>query len=122
MKSFIYAGVDKKDKRVQAAYDWIRENFTIEKNPEMGEQGLFYYYQTMAKALTAYGENILVDTNGTKHNWRKELLTKLISIQSGDGYWQNTNNRWWENKKELVTAYTILAMEEIVRSENTKIK
>ncbi|RCK74495.1 MAG: hypothetical protein IGBAC_1443 [Ignavibacteriae bacterium] len=117
MKSFIYAGVDNKDKRVQAAYNWIRKNFTVEKNPQLGEQGLFYYYHTMAKALTAYGEDFIVDTTGTKRNWRKELLEKLISLQDGEGFWQNKNNRWWENKKELVTAYTILAMEHVLNSK-----
>ena len=115
MKSFIYAGVDKKDKRVQGAYNWIRKNYTIEKNPEMGAQGLFYYYQTMAKALDAYGENYITDTAGTKHNWRKEMLEKIISVQNGEGYWVNSNNRWWENKKELVTAYTLLAIEYVVK-------
>lgn len=115
MKSFIYAGVDKTDKRVQAAYGWVRQNFTLEKNPQMGEQGLFYYYHTMAKALAAYGEDVLTDASGVKHDWRKELLEKLISIQDGEGFWVNKNNRWWENKKELVTAYTIIAMEHIVK-------
>jgi len=115
MKSFIFAGVDKNDKRVQAAYNWVRKNFTLDKNPEMGAQGLFYYYHTMAKALEAYGDDFVVDTSGTKHNWRKEILEKLIGLQDGEGFWQNKNNRWWENKKELVTAYTILAMEHALK-------
>ena len=115
MKSFIYAGVAKDDKRVKAAYEWVRKNFTLQKNPEMGEQGLFYYYHTMAKALEAYGDNLVVDTSGVKHNWRKEMLEKLIALQDGEGFWQNKNNRWWENKKELVTAYTILAMEHALK-------
>jgi squalene-hopene/tetraprenyl-beta-curcumene cyclase len=110
MKSFIYAGVDKDDPRVQAAYDWIRNNYTLENNPKMGEQGLYYYYHTLSKALAVYGENTLKSTNGQDHNWRKELIEKLITIQNGEGYWQNKNNRWWENNKDLVTAYTLLAM------------
>lgn len=115
MKSFLYAGVDKNDKRVQAAYNWIRNHFTVGNNPEMGEQGLFYYYQTMAKALDAYGENFVTDSSGTKHNWRKEMLEKLVSIQDGEGFWINKNNRWWENKKELVTSYTVLAIENVLK-------
>ncbi len=115
MKSFIFAGVGRSDKRVQAAYNWVRNHFTVEKNPEMGEQGLFYYYHTMAKALTAYGDDFIADSTGVKRNWRKEMLEKLISIQDGEGFWQNKNNRWWENKKELVTAYTILAVEHALK-------
>lgn len=111
MKSFIYAGLDKNDKRVQAVYQWIKNNYTVEKNPAMGEQGLFYYYHTMAKALDVYGENFVTDEQGNPHNWRKDLISKLLSIQNGEGYWLNQNNRWWENNKELVTAYSILAIE-----------
>ncbi len=85
------------------------------KNPEMGEQGLFYYYHTMGKALEAYGDDFIIDSTGVKRNWRKEMLEKLISIQDGEGFWQNKNNRWWENKKELVTAYTILAIEHTLK-------
>ena len=114
MKSFIYAGVDKDDKRVQAAFNWVRRNFTLEKNPQMGEQGLFYYYHTMAKALSVYGEDYITDDQGVKHNWRKELLEKIVGIQDGEGFWVNKNNRWWENKKELVTAYTIISMEHVL--------
>jgi squalene-hopene/tetraprenyl-beta-curcumene cyclase len=115
MKSFIYAGLNRDDRRVQAAFEWVKKNFTVEKNPELGEQGLFYYYQTMAKALAIYGEDYIVDPTGKKHNWREELLKQLLKIQHGEGYWVNTNNRWWENQKELVTAYAILAIEHCLK-------
>jgi squalene-hopene/tetraprenyl-beta-curcumene cyclase len=86
----------------------------VAENPEMGEQGLFYYYHTMAKALAAYGDDFIIDAAGTERNWRKELLERLISLQDGEGFWVNKNNRWWENKKELVTAYTVLAIEHVI--------
>ena len=115
MKSFIYAGVDKNDKRVKAAYDWISKSFTVDSNVEMGQQGLFYYLQTMSKALDAYGDSIIVDGSGKKHNWRVEVIKRLVTIQDGEGFWMNKNNRWWENKKELVTAYSILAIEHALK-------
>ena len=115
MKSFIYAGVDKSDRRVKAAYDWIRKSFTVDSNVEMGQQGLFYYYQTMAKALDAYGDSVLVDGAGKRHNWKAEMIKQIVSIQDGEGFWVNKNNRWWENKKELVTAYSILALEHALK-------
>ncbi|UCF04774.1 MAG: terpene cyclase/mutase family protein [bacterium] len=114
LKSFIHANLDKEDPRVIAAYDWIRKNYTVDKNPEMGLQGLYYYYHTMAKALNIYGEENIEDDEGVKHNWREDLIIKLSSLQHEEGYWVNTNGRWWENNKSLVTAYCILALEEVL--------
>ncbi len=115
MKSLIYAGLSRDDDRVQAAYKWIRSNYTVEKNPELGQQGLFYYYHVMAKALAVYGEDIIKDTTGTAHNWRRDLTSKLIAIQKPDGSWINETGRWWENNPDLVTAYSVLVLEEMIR-------
>jgi len=123
LKSLIYAKVDKNDERVTAAYDWIRGNYSVETAPGMGNQGLFYYYQLMAKSLNAYGEENLTDKANTNHVWRNELANQLIKIQSPDGFWVNENGRWWENNPTLVTAYVILALEEIAGlPESTTIK
>ena len=113
LKSMIYTKLGKNDPRVQAAFDWISNNFMVESNPLLGNQGLFYYYLVMAKALTAYDCEYIAGDDGIKHNWRKELANQLIKIQNEDGWWQNENGRWWENNKVLVTAYSVLALEEI---------
>ena len=76
----------------------------------MGEQGLYYYYHTMSKTLSVYGDDTLISSDGESHNWRKELIEKLITVQDGEGFWQNKNNRWWENNKDLVTAYSLLTL------------
>ena len=115
LKSMIYARVNKNDKRVKAAYNWIKQNYVIDTTPKMGNQGLFYYYQTMAKALHAYGEDIITDANGIDHNWREEFANQLLKIQNEEGWWQNENGRWWENNRVLVTAYCILSLEEIMK-------
>ena len=114
LKSLLYADVDRQDQRVQAAYKWISENFTVTTTPHMDSQGLFYYYHTMAKALQAYGQEILIDGKGTKHEWAQELAAHLLKIQSPDGFWVNENGRWWENDPVLVTAYCVLALEELI--------
>lgn len=114
LKSMIYAKVDKTDKRVQAAYNWILGNFTVETTPFMGNQGLFYYYMTMAKALNAYGAEVIMGSTGQDYKWREELASQLVKIQNEEGWWQNENNRWWENNKVLVTAYCLLSLEEIM--------
>jgi squalene-hopene/tetraprenyl-beta-curcumene cyclase len=113
MKSFIYAGVSRDDERVQAAYNWLRKNYTVTENPGIGRQGLFYYYHSMAKALDAYGDDVIVDMENKKHDWREDLAGQLLKIQSSGGFWVNDNARWWENNPVLVTAYVVLALEEI---------
>jgi len=49
--SYIYADIDRSDPRVKAVYDWLLKNFTLDENPGMGAQGLYYSYHTMAKLL-----------------------------------------------------------------------
>ena len=111
LKSFIYAHVDRNDPRVQAALRWIRNHYTLEENPLMGNQGLYYYFHTFAKALDAYGEEVITDADGQEHRWRSELARKLLSLQREDGSWQNVHPRWWESNPVLATAYSVLALE-----------
>jgi len=110
LKSMIYAGVSKDDPRVEAAYKWIRDHYTLEENPGMADQGLFYYYHTFAKSLNAMGNDQLVDKDGKSHDWRAELARHLVGIQQKDGSWVNKNQRWMETDPNLVTAYTLIAL------------
>jgi squalene-hopene/tetraprenyl-beta-curcumene cyclase len=110
LKSMIYAGVSRDDPRVKAAYEWIRRHYTLDENPGMGAQGLYYYYHTFAKALDTIGDDRLVDANDQPHDWRAELVQKLISTQKDDGSWINDNPRWLEGDPNLVTAYALLAL------------
>ena len=87
LKSFLYANVAKDDPRVKAAFDWIRSHYTLEENPGMGLQGLFYSYHTFAKALYAYGDDLIKDNSGKEYNWRNDLVEKLVEIQADDGSW-----------------------------------
>jgi squalene-hopene/tetraprenyl-beta-curcumene cyclase len=109
--SYIYADLKFDDPRVIAAMDWLRGNYTVEENPGMGPQGLYYYYVLMAKALTFAGVDTLETKDGRKINWREELALKLINLQHADGSWANENGRWWEKDPVLDTAYTVTAME-----------
>lgn len=109
-KSMIYAGVKKDDPRVKAAYEWIQKHYTLDENPGMGPQGLYYYYHTFAKALDAMGEDKFIDSEGKSHNWRAELADKYIAAQKKDGSWTNDDKRWMENDPNLVTAYGLLCL------------
>ncbi|MDA7980470.1 MAG: terpene cyclase/mutase family protein [Pirellulales bacterium] len=111
LKSMIYAGVTKDDLRVKAATQWIRQHYTTTENPGIGAAGLFYYYQTFAKALAAVGEDNLTDAKGQQHNWRQDLITELARRQNKDGSWVNEkNSRWMEGNPVLVTSYALLAL------------
>lgn len=54
-KSYLYADLDRDDPRVQMAYDWIRANYTLEENPGVGKDGLYYYFVTFSRAMDAWG-------------------------------------------------------------------
>jgi len=112
--SFIYAEVDKNDPRVQSAYEWSTKYWSLEENPGMDQQGLFYYYKTLAKALAALDTDLIQRTDGSVINWRTALVQKLISLQKtnpdGTGFWVNAEGRWWESDPILVTAYSLLAL------------
>ena len=110
LKSMLYAGVGKDDIRVKAATTWIGKNYDLTQNPGMGAAGLFYYYHTFAKALSAVGQEQFVDASGEKHVWRNELVEVLASRQQADGSWVNDFDRWYEGDKKLVTAYALLTL------------
>lgn len=110
LKSMIFAGLTKDDPRVKAAIAWLSRHYTFKENPGMGEAGLFYYYQTAAKALDALGEETFTDKAGTAHRWREELAEELLSRQQPDGSWVNSNPRWMEGDANLVTSYALLAL------------
>ncbi len=118
LKSLIYAGLTKDDSRVKAAWDWISKNWTLDENPGFREadpataaSGMFYYYHTLARCLNAYDEPTIVDSKGTKHDWRVELIAKLGAIQKPDGSWVG-EKRWMEDSPVLATAYSVIALEE----------
>jgi squalene-hopene/tetraprenyl-beta-curcumene cyclase len=110
LKSMIYAGLTPKDPRVKAAFEWIRKHYTVTENPELGQQGLFYYYDTFTKALSALEINEFEDAQGQKHDWRKDLADQLFAVQEPNGSWVNRKERWMEGDPNLATAYGLLAL------------
>lgn len=113
-KSYIYAQLDKNDPRVVAAKKWLLDNWTVDANPglpaEQSDNGLFYYFVTMSKALNANGECPLKTADGKEIDWQNNLIAKLASIQQEDGSWQGSK-RWHEDSKDLATAYACIALQ-----------
>jgi squalene-hopene/tetraprenyl-beta-curcumene cyclase len=118
LKSMIYAGLTKDDPRVKAAWAWIQSNWTLDENPGMrlagpdnAKAGMYYYYNTLARALNAYDEPVLTDRKGQKHDWRVELVEKLGSLQGPDGSWVG-DRKWMEQDPVLTTAFVVISLEE----------
>lgn len=113
--SYIYAQVDKNDPRVKAVMNWLRDNYTIEENPGMNQQGYYYYLHLMTKALTAAGVDKFKMADGREVDWRAEVGAQLLKLQKPNGAWMNPEKRWWEADPVLVTAYVVMALELLER-------
>lgn len=110
MLSFIYADLKPTDQRLIAVKEWLGKNYSVAENPGMGQQGLYYYFHTMAKALTLSKMPILTLADGTKVNWCQDLSKELFNRQQSDGSWANENGRWMEKDPVLSTSYAVLAL------------
>lgn len=114
--SLIYAEVKKDDPRVLSAFDWATKHWTLDENPGMGDQGLFYFYNVLSKALATFGRETIPASGKDPIPWRKALVEKLVSLQkidskTGHGYWVNSNNRFWEANGILVTSYSLITLQ-----------
>ena len=113
--SMIYCKVDRNDPRVRSAFDWSVNHWSLEENPGMGPQGLYFFYHVLTKSLAAYGQDSLPVKDKSAVNWRAELVKKLLALQKttsdGQVYWVNESGRFMESDKVLCTAYCILGLE-----------
>jgi squalene-hopene/tetraprenyl-beta-curcumene cyclase len=113
--SYSWANLKKTDPRVQAVMKWVKNNYTVDENPGLGQKTVYYYYMVMAKALAALGEPTFTDANGRKHNWREELSQKLIALQHSDGSWVNPVKDEMQDNPRLVTSFVVAAFEAILK-------
>ncbi len=111
--SFIYADLKPTDARVVAVKEWLGTNFTVEENPGMGQQGLFYYFHTMSKVLAQLDSFKTAD--GKVIPWRDQLCKVLFNKPQTDGSWATENGRWLEKDPVLVTAYAVLTLGHLYR-------
>jgi squalene-hopene/tetraprenyl-beta-curcumene cyclase len=110
LKSMIYAGLARDDPRVKAALTYITQHYTLDENPGLGQQGLYYYYHTFAKTMAVLDQPALRDAHGVSHDWRAELVAALAKRQQPEGGWVNPKDRFMEGDPNLVTAYALLAL------------
>jgi squalene-hopene/tetraprenyl-beta-curcumene cyclase len=119
LKSYLYCGVSRTDPRARAAWSWIRAHYTVGENPGMGEAGLYYHYHTMSKTLLVYGQRLLLAADGRRHPWAADLAAELARRQQRDGAWVNSNPRWLEDNRDLVTSYALLALSRCLQALET---
>lgn len=121
LKCYIYAGLTPEDGAVKDAVKWTREHYTWEENPgfpdpKMAQQGLYYYMATAARALEMLGDGAAgPGPDGKPRDWRSDLATRLLSLQSENGSWVNPNGRWEEGLPEISTAFALKALGRTVR-------
>jgi squalene-hopene/tetraprenyl-beta-curcumene cyclase len=110
LKSMIYAGLSREDPRVKAAFTYISHHYSVDENPGLGQQGLYYYYHTFAKTMSVLETPTITDAAGVSHEWRSELISALAKRQQPSGSWVNPSDRFMEGDPNLVTAYALLAL------------
>jgi squalene-hopene/tetraprenyl-beta-curcumene cyclase len=114
IKSLIYCGVSKDDERIKKALDWTQKHYTLTENPGMPklkhQQGLYYYYHSMAKCLDALGVKKLDTPDGKQHDWRADITKALADRQRKDGSWVNELDSWMEGDPNLVTGYALMTL------------
>jgi len=118
-KSYLYADLDRDDPRVELAYDWIRRHYTLDENPGVGMQGYYYYLLMFSRALDAWElptiEVVTPAGETETRDWANDLIDALAARQKPDGSFVNAHDRWMEGDPSLVTAYSLLALQEAIR-------
>ena len=109
--SLLYCQIDKSDSRVQSTLDWAARHWSLEENPGMGDQGLYFFYNVISRSMSVLGAETIARKDGEPIKWANELAAKVASLQHEDGSWTNKNGRFWENDPVLATAYSLLALE-----------
>jgi squalene-hopene/tetraprenyl-beta-curcumene cyclase len=110
--ALVYCELEPTDPRVRSTLDWASRHWTLEENPGVGDQGLYFFYNVIGRSLTAAGikEISVAGEDGKTINWSDELIKKVSSLQKENGIWVNKNGRFWENDPVLSTSYSILSL------------
>jgi squalene-hopene/tetraprenyl-beta-curcumene cyclase len=110
-----YAKVGSEDERVKKAIQWSQQHWNLEQNTGTDKEGLYSYYNVLAKALVVYGDALVSRDETVRISGRQALIEKLITLQkidpaTGRGYWLNESGRYWESDPVLTTAYAVIAL------------
>ncbi|MEM9372032.1 MAG: hypothetical protein AAGA55_00170 [Planctomycetota bacterium] len=112
-KSLIFADLAPGDPRLDAAWAWINEHYTMSENPGLGDDGRYYYYCALGRALDAFGRDEVAG-----QNWRADLVRELSGLQEPDGSFRVLDDRWMESDPVLITAYALIALQHAAGNTN----
>ena len=107
------------DPRVKAAWAWVQSNYDFNTHPKKGTTASFYYLQTAASALEAFGEPLVPGAEGPRR-WAADLISKLVYLQRADGAWVNEDRKYWEGNPLLVTARAVVALNHAMRASGAR--
>lgn len=108
--AMLHCELSREDPRVRSAHQWLGRHWSLEENAGQGNQGLYFYYDVLARALSAAQVRRLKLEDGGEVDWREELAKALVARQRPDGSWVNASNRYWEGDPALATSYALLAL------------
>lgn len=108
--AMLHCDLSREDPRVRSTLQWLGKYWTLEENPGQGNQGLYFYYDVLARALDAATIRKLPLADGREMDWREELALAILKRQQADGSWVNESNRFWEGDPVLSTSYALLAL------------
>lgn len=108
--AMLHCDLSRDDPRVRSVYQYIGKHWTLEENPGQGNQGLYFYYDILARALDAAAIETISLADGTLVDWKEALAEALIRRQQPNGAWVNESNRFWEADPALSTSYALLAL------------
>ncbi len=110
--AMVHSQLERDDPRVMSALEWASRHWTLEENPGMGQQGLYFFYNVIGRALDAAQIDALRRPEGEAAiEWRRELAERVLALQRDDGGWVNENGRFWESDPVLSTAYALIALQ-----------
>ncbi len=111
IKALIYCGLKEDSPELQAAWKWVKANYSVTKNPGgEGSKGYYYYLAVMAKAMTAGDVKEITTADGKKAFWAKDLALHLKKLQSPNGSFSNPDPKWMEDDPILSTSYALNAL------------
>ncbi len=118
-KSLVYADLDRQDLRVRSAHNWIRSNYTLEENPGIGTDGYYYYLISFSRALNAWGGATITPLSAdgkaeSARDWQNDLVDRMAGLQNEDGSFRTIDDRWMENNPVLITAYSLIALQNAI--------
>lgn len=109
--SMVYANLTKEDGRVRSALDWAMKHWSLEENPGLGREGMYFFYHVLTRGLTACGVDKITLKDGSSLEWKPQVAQKILSLQRANGSWLNEKGRYWEADPVLVTSYSLISLE-----------